>query len=137
MDSTETRVLYALHYSLVLHFKEEDKVEGQLCPIDEYNIGVHTFTGIQCCENGSRRIAFFLDWSFKGDPYQGFSSFVCELVNPDVAIINWLLVDNEHNSNPPDGTDFLYSEELFSKRYITPVAATPFPRRRVLNDIQI
>lgn len=110
---TETRVLYALNYSIILHFNGEDTVEGHLCPKNAHQSEAYYFTGIQGRDDNCHKIAFFIDWHYEDISSQGFTSFACEIINSDVAIMNWLFIDNDTDADCSFGTDFLYSENLF------------------------
>jgi hypothetical protein len=71
--------------------------------------------------------AFSIEWSFSPKENYGFTMFSGQILNPNVLILDWLMIGNEEDYSVK-GTDFLYSPIYFDdcgKK--TPASIKPFP----------
>jgi len=128
----ETRYLYSSNYNLTLFFKEDDVVDGRLCLIDDNNTSVFNFEGILAREKTRLSIAFFINWSLLDNPTWGFTAFTCELIDNDVARVNWLTIANNSSDPHSHGVDYLYSKNLFTKFQHVTSLQVPFPSKAQL-----
>jgi hypothetical protein len=119
---------YSIDYSLVLNFNEsEGNLSGKFSLSSQYGSTVFPFKSIYS-EDDSIKFAFSLEWSFSTKENYGFTMFSGQILNPNVLILDWLLVGSDVEDYSVKGTDFLYSSihyDDYGKK--TPISVKPFP----------
>ncbi|MCA6369503.1 MAG: hypothetical protein IM631_21465 [Cytophagales bacterium] len=119
---------YSNDYTLILNFNGSDgNISGQFCLSSlcgSTNFPFKTFYS----KDDISKFVFSLEWSFSPNENYGFTMFSGQILNPNVLILDWLMVGNGVDDYSIKGTNFLYSSmyyDVHGKK--TPVSVKPFP----------
>jgi hypothetical protein len=119
---------YSNDYTLIINFNGSDSnISGQFClssPNDSTIFPFKTFYN----KDDISKFVFSLEWSFSPNENYGFTMFSGQILNPNVLILDWLMVGNGVDDHSIKGTNFLYSSmyyDVHGKK--TPVSTKPFP----------
>jgi hypothetical protein len=74
------------------------------------------------------KFAFSIEWSFSPKENYGFTMFSGQILNPNVLILDWLMIGNDAEDYSVKGTGFLYSSAHYDDcAEKTPTSTKPFP----------
>jgi hypothetical protein len=102
-------------------------MSGQFCLSSLYGSTIFPFKTFYSKDDISKFV-FSLEWSFSPNENYGFTMFSGQILNPNVLILDWLMVGNGVDDYSIKGTNFLYSSmyyDVHGKK--TPVSVKPFP----------
>jgi hypothetical protein len=119
---------YSNDYTLIINFNGSDGyISGQFC-LSSLNASTNFPFKTFYCQDDISKFVFSLEWSFSPNENYGFTMFSGQILNPNVLILDWLMVGNGVDDYSIKGTNFLYSSmyyDVHGKK--TPVSTKPFP----------
>jgi hypothetical protein len=119
---------YSNDYSLIINFDGSvGNVSGKFCLSSQYDSTIFPFKSIYS-EDDIIKFAFSIEWSFPPKENYGFTMFSGQILNPNVLILDWLMIGNDVDDYSIKGTNFLYSPMYFDdcgKK--TSTSIKPFP----------
>jgi hypothetical protein len=118
---------YSNDYSLIINFNGSvGTISGEFCLSSQYDSTIFPFKSIYS-KDDIIKFAFSLEWSISTRENYGFTMFSGQVINPNVLILDWLMVGNEEEDYSVKGTDFLYSRIYNNHRKKMPTNIKPFP----------
>jgi len=119
---------YSNDYSLIINFDGlNDKISGRFCLSSLYDSTIFPFKTFYNKDDISK-FAFSIKWSFSPNENYGFTMFSGQILDPNVLILDWLMVGNDVDGYSIKGTNFLYSSMYFDVHgKKTPMSIKPFP----------
>ena len=119
---------YCNDYTLIINFSGSDgNISGQFCLSSPYDSIIFPFKTFYNKDDVSK-FAFSIEWSFSPKENYGFTMFSGQILNPNVLILDWLMVRNGVDDYSVKGTNFLYSSMYYDVQgKKTPLSIKPFP----------
>ena len=119
---------YSNDYTLIINFNGSDgNISGQFCLSSlcgSTNFPFKTFYS----KDDISKFVFSLEWSFSPNENYGFTMFSGQILNPNVLILDWLMIGNDAEDYSVKGTGFLYSSTHYDDcAEKTRTSIRPFP----------
>ncbi len=131
MSAHKSLCFYSNDYSLILNFNgaigSNTDMAGKFSLSSQNYSTFFPFKSFYN-EDDIIKFAFSLEWFFSPNENYGFTIFSGQILNPNVLILDWLMVGNGVDDSSVKGTNFLYSSthyDDYAKK--TPTSIKPFP----------
>jgi hypothetical protein len=119
---------YSNDYSLNINLNgSTGNISGQFCLSSQYDSAMFPFKSFYS-EDDIIKFAFSIEWSFSPKENHGFTMFSGQILNPNVLILDWLMIGNDAEDYSVKGTGFLYSSTHYDDcAEKTRTSIRPFP----------